>query len=710
MSRPGAAFERAMAVATCLAAGACATAPPPSVPVPTYEQKLAAIVRLEDVRALRDPAPPPIAAVPRRGRAAAQPAPPPPDLVALLRDADARVRRRAALALGRVGLEEGVAPLVAALSDPDPDVRAMAAFGLGLLRNRAAVAPLVAALGDADVGVQGRAAEALGLIGDRAAAEPIGRLVEGLLAGGAVAGLAIDEGAMPGAPLSAAARAFALGVFALVRLEAWEPLAAAVLDRAGQPRVRWWPVAYALQRLGDRRAVPGLLAFAGGPGADAAAFAARGLGELKEASALPALLALVEPGRRERRVVAQAIRALGQIGRPEAAPRLLELLALPDLDNALRVEVIGALGAIRAPEALDALLDLMGHPSPAVRGAALRAVAAVDPATFVTVLSGLDPDPAWQVRVDLAGALGSLDRERALARLGELLGDGDQRVVAAALRALAALEAPGVAATLRDHLASDDVAVRATAATLLGALAPPGGEAWLVAAWERGRADASYVARAAALGALVKYGAEAARGPLQAALADRDWAVRVRAAALLRALDPGAETSAMRPAPTVWSEADYQAVVAPPYSPQVYLETTKGTIQIELAVLDAPLTAHNFMTLARKGFFDGLAIHRVEPHFVVQFGDPRGDGEGGPGYTIRDELNDRPYLRGTVGMALDWADTGGSQFFITCGPQPHLDGRYTVFGHVVQGMEVVDRLERWDVVTRVRVWDGVTQP
>ena len=78
----------------------------------------------------------------------------------------------------------------------------------------------------------------------------------------------------------------------------------------------------------------------------------------------------------------------------------------------------------------------------------------------------------------------------------------------------------------------------------------------------------------------------------------------------------------------------------------------------------------------------------------MQDGDPRGDGEGGPGYTIRDELNERPYLRGTVGMALSWKDTGGSQFFITHSPQPHLDGRYTAFGHVVNGMDVVDRVQR----------------
>ena len=126
------------------------------------------------------------------------------------------------------------------------------------------------------------------------------------------------------------------------------------------------------------------------------------------------------------------------------------------------------------------------------------------------------------------------------------------------------------------------------------------------------------------------------------------------------------------------------------------------------AVLDAPVTVDTFIALARKGFFDGLPVHRVVSNFVVQGGDPRGDGEGGPGFTIRDEINQLPYLRGTVGMALDWADTGGSQFFIAHSPQPHLDGRYTVLGRVVTGMDVVDRIEQWDVIRRVRVWDGTT--
>ena len=92
-------------------------------------------------------------------------------------------------------------------------------------------------------------------------------------------------------------------------------------------------------------------------------------------------------------------------------------------------------------------------------------------------------------------------------------------------------------------------------------------------------------------------------------------------------------------------------------------------------MLDAPQTSRNFMNLARKGSSTACAIHRVVPNFVVQDGDSRGDGSGGPGYTIRDELNERPFLRGTVGMALSWKDTGGSQFFIMHSPAPHLDAQ-----------------------------------
>jgi cyclophilin family peptidyl-prolyl cis-trans isomerase len=176
-------------------------------------------------------------------------------------------------------------------------------------------------------------------------------------------------------------------------------------------------------------------------------------------------------------------------------------------------------------------------------------------------------------------------------------------------------------------------------------------------------------------------------------------------------VDPSRNPDAkIRPAPTRFDQATYESndVISPKYSTELYIDTDKGTIVVGLAMLDAPLTARTLIELARSGYFGGVSIHRVVPDFVVQDGDPRGDGEGGPGFTLRDELNERPYLRGTVGMALDWADTGGSQFFIALSPQPHLDGRYTVIGSVLSGMEVADKLAQGDVVRGIRVWDGVT--
>lgn len=132
--------------------------------------------------------------------------------------------------------------------------------------------------------------------------------------------------------------------------------------------------------------------------------------------------------------------------------------------------------------------------------------------------------------------------------------------------------------------------------------------------------------------------------------------------------------------------------------------TQKGSFTIEFLPEDAPLTVDNFVKLARQGYFNGLEVHRVVPNFVMQDGDPRGDGNGGPGWSIRCEVNMVPYERGAVGMALSGKDTGGSQWFVTHSPQPHLDGGYTVFGRVnSRGMEVVDKIVRGDMIVSVRI-------
>lgn len=136
------------------------------------------------------------------------------------------------------------------------------------------------------------------------------------------------------------------------------------------------------------------------------------------------------------------------------------------------------------------------------------------------------------------------------------------------------------------------------------------------------------------------------------------------------------------------------------------LVTTKGPVKIELYTRDAMNTVKNFVRLAQKGFYDNLTFHRVVPDFVAQGGDPRGDGMGGPGYAIRCEINEHPYRTGSVGMALAGKDTGGSQFFITHSPQPHLDGRYTVFGRVTEGQDTVDALIVGDRILRIELAKG----
>ena len=667
-------------------------------------------MRLEDQRLLRDPnPPPPVVLVPATKVTPAIVAPPPPsDLIRLLNDGEARVRRRAALALGRVGLPDAVEPLTKLLMDEEFEVRQMSAFALGLIGDAAARPALIAALKDPEPIVQGRAAEALGVIGNMADASPVADMVLVHVRAGALMGISPDDLNYPLVPAVEAAR---LGLYALVRLGVYEALSAAALDSAGRPMSTWWPVAYALQRLGDARAAPALLTLLNTPGRYTAAFAARGLGVMKALSAAGALRQIVEARRADPTVVIQAMRALGTIADPAAAPALTRIVSDGEADQALRVEAMNSLATVARAESLDLMLDLLSDPSPAIRGAATRALARLDPDTFLATLSGLDPDRDWTVRTALAAALGSLPGQQGVPRLRTMLQDSDQRVIPAVVAAMVAAKALGADQILLQQLKADDFVLRASAANGLAELKVAGAVPALIEAWRATLGDSTYVARGAILSAINRIDPATARPLLIEALKDRDWAVRVRALTLLReqgATEPAA--TAIRPAPNgrPIEDAEWQSLVSPQFSPHAYIDTDRGTIEIELSILDAPLTVSNFVALARKGFFNGIAIHRVVPDFVVQDGDPRGDGEGGPGYTIRDEINLRPYLRGTVGMALDWKDTGGSQFFITHSPQPHLDGRYTVFGHVVDGMDVVDRLQQWDVVRRVRIWDGVT--
>ena len=138
------------------------------------------------------------------------------------------------------------------------------------------------------------------------------------------------------------------------------------------------------------------------------------------------------------------------------------------------------------------------------------------------------------------------------------------------------------------------------------------------------------------------------------------------------------------------------------------IETDKGTIDIKLYAEHAPKTVNNFVSLARDGFYDGLIFHRVIPNFMIQGGDPDGNGRGGPGYQFEDEVRDNPLKHeiGSLSMANAGPNTNGSQFFITHAPQPHLNGRHTVFGKVMDGQDVVDAIAQGDTMTKVTITES----
>jgi cyclophilin family peptidyl-prolyl cis-trans isomerase len=151
----------------------------------------------------------------------------------------------------------------------------------------------------------------------------------------------------------------------------------------------------------------------------------------------------------------------------------------------------------------------------------------------------------------------------------------------------------------------------------------------------------------------------------------------------------------------VYTDYDWDTLESIKPDQVIVLRTNKGTIRLRLLKEDAPFTVLSFVKLVRKKFYDGLTFHRVVPDFVIQGGDPRGDGWGGPGYAIRSEFSMASFTRGAVGIASSGKDTEGCQFFITQVPAPHLDGRYTVFAKVIEGQDVVDRIQIGDTITEI---------
>ncbi|HYK82242.1 MAG TPA: peptidylprolyl isomerase [Gemmatimonadales bacterium] len=623
-----------------------------------------------------------------------------------LRHSDPGVRRQAALAAGRIGDPAAVGLLVAALTDSTRAVAAAAAFALGLLKQPAAVPPLLRLARALPPGRQGppetEAVTALAKIGG----EEGSHALEDLLGAGPTSGVATS-------PVASAA------LLEAWRLGARAPVAALIAYAADpDPTVRSHAV-YSLARLRLQRGVPTLLDALRDSEPIVRALAVRGVSRALTDSAQRDVRAVVDRIRpllaeRDPRIRINALRALATFHDTALSALAVPLVSDADVNVAAQAET--TLGVLGGPRASAALGPPLADHRFAVRRQAVIALAEADSARGVAVATALGREADWRWRAVAAEAFGAA---RARQPLEAQLDDPDGRVVAQALQTLAHV-VPERDTTLepraRALLGHADAAVRSVAADLLARHPALADVERLTAAYARAAADTFDDARLSAVAAL---GAIAATGPAgRAAVASRfvarvpradDYLVRRVAATKLP--DAAARWGPAVPIVTGRSLADYRLVAqryltAPrsgtsPPPPLVTIETERGRLVVELLPLEAPLTVAAFLALVDRRYFDGSRWHRVVPNFVVQDGDPRGDGWGGPGFVLRDEVNPTRYDTGTVGLALSGPDTGGSQFFITHSAQPHLDGTYTVFGQVRAGFDVLEGIAQGDPIRSI---------
>jgi cyclophilin family peptidyl-prolyl cis-trans isomerase len=368
---------------------------------------------------------------------------------------------------------------------------------------------------------------------------------------------------------------------------------------------------------------------------------------------------------------------------------------------------------------LRSLNKKLNHTAPEAEVGLVR----VSPATYLADLGGETHFNDWHASAAVAKALGEVVAMKAKpelvaaaeAQLRKLMNYEDPDLKAKPihssqalpdmLRAFAAFKPKNLKEVLFMQLRDSDVIVRATAADMLGDL-PPADDITqaLIRAWPQATSDSLNDEALSILDTLAKQKTAAANDAMKNALNSPDHLVRRRAAALLKANGAGDFSARIGIVKTRNTAADYRRALARiGRKVRAVVTTSRGSFTIELLPSEAPLTVDNFVQLAQRNYFRGITIHRVVPNFVIQDGDPRGDGSGGPGYQIRCEINEVPYDRAMLGMALSGKDTGGSQWFVTHAPQPHLDGGYTVFGRVIAGMEVVDKIARGDVVRSIRI-------
>ena len=614
----------------------------------------------------------------------------------VLVDADPAVRRQGALAAGRLGEAAALDDVLPLLEDSSAQVGAAAAFALGLIGSDRGVAPLATIVRSAttDGAVQAAAVTALIRIGgDRA--------------------VAAVRDVIARAPSAAASAALT---------DAWRlgpraPIPDLVNAAQSEDADTRWRALFSLGRLRARQGLPQVLNGLQDREPLVRAIAARGAVRALADSARAdprSLSSRLQPllNERDPQLRISALRALATFADSTLSDAVGALTA--DGDVGVAVQATATLGALRGRVAVTTLQARLSSPQFAIRRQAVLALAQADSARGRAVADSLARDADWRWRLVAADAYGEA---RARSRLETLLADADGRVVGQALQGINDLLTDGdssASTVARRLLSHEDPVVRSIAADVLVRAPDVADVDRLVAAFRRAAADPINDAALSAVRALGKIAGSGSAGRL--AVAEKflgtvprpqDYLVR----GLPAPVSPPARDawSTGGPIETGRSEADYREVVrrwlVPAMqgqpAPVITIETDRGTVTVALLPQEAPLTVGAFLSLVERRYFDGQRWHRVVPNFVVQAGDPRGDGWGGPGFVLRDEVNPLRYELGTMGMALSGPDTGGSQFFITHSLQPHLDGTYTVFGRVTGGLGVLGGIAQGDRIRSI---------
>jgi len=606
-------------------------------------------------------------------------------VAAFLTDEDASVRARAALALGRLQDSTSVAALGALVRDPSDEVRSTAAFALGQMYSVSSASHLLTFASDRSDEVKAVAVEALGKTKSRQAVRPLVRL--------------LGSGRKEIASRAAMALAFVGDSTALTAL--WK-------TSGSKDEETRWHVAYALENIPHSKSLKVLAKLAGDKSWLVRSYAARALGKIPSDGSAAALGKLSAD--QDWHVRVNVARSLGAFPAPTGVPHLVAML--DDKSFQVRAAACSSLGKLASGDAADFITRLTFDSSGLVRAEAVRALILCNKETVQTLLDQLLMKDVWFVRASLYEAVGEAKVGGALEILqAALRTDTDVRARAAAVVGIGKVKSRDALPILLEVCADPDIVVAACACEAFGEIDESRAFGTLLGMYEKWKDNPEPDVKIAAVEALTKLKAVGALETYREALYDGD--LRVRKAAY----EAFKELWGKRLADSLWAISraafkppadvpeDYDVAVSA-YTGRVSVATEKGEIVIQLLGDAAPNTVRNFVKLVEQGYYNGLTLHRVVPNFVIQDGCPRGDGWGGPGYSIRCEINREHYSAGAVGMALSGKDTGGSQFFMTHSPQPHLDGRYTVFGRVVQGMDVVDSIDRGDRIESITLLDA----